>query len=265
MKIAIIGYGKMGHAVEKSAFERGHEVVCTIDAGQEDKFGSAEFRSADVAIEFTSPATAAANIVRSVKAGVPVVSGSTGWYGELPEVSAEVEKAGSGLLYASNFSIGVYVTRLVSDYLARLMEHLPEYDCLMNETHHVHKLDAPSGTAITLAEGIVKNCPRYKGYKGYDPVFVDPENADKTMEAAQKVAEEIGATPEDMIPVLSYRDGEVPGTHEIEWESAVDSITLVHEAKGRQGFALGAVTGAEWLNGRKGVYGIDDFMGELLK
>lgn len=259
MKIALIGYGKMGHAIEKMAVSRGHEIVSIIDAANMADFDSEAFASADVAIEFTTPATAADNVRKASAMKKPVVCGSTGWYAALPEVEKTVTDNGGALLASSNFSIGVYVTRLVSRQLAAIMSHLPQYAPSLTETHHIHKLDYPSGTALTMAADIVEADPRLKAYETLGQVTVSEEGA-KVERPAQPA---VGA--DHTLPVLAIRRGEVPGIHTVEWDSEVDTITLTHEAKSRDGFALGAVMAAEWIAGREGVFTIDDMMNDILK
>lgn len=258
MKIAIIGYGKMGHAIEKVALSRGHEIVAVIDAHNVDEIDSDLFATADAAIEFTTPATAAANVERAARRGVPVVCGSTGWYDRLSEVSKAVEEAGSALLTSSNFSIGVYVTRLVARKLAAIMGNLPQYTPELVETHHIHKLDYPSGTALTMAQDVVGADDRLTDYVAVGEVRVEDDNV-KTV-----APEGVDVAP-GTLPVLAIRRGEVPGIHTLSYDSEVDTITLTHEAKSRGGFALGAVMAAEWIAGRKGCFTIDDFMSDLLK
>ncbi len=259
MKLALIGYGKMGHAVERIARERGHEIVAVIDAGNIGDMDSEAFASAEAAIEFTTPSTAPANVEKAARRSVPVVCGSTGWYDSLPEVEKAVAEAGSALLASSNFSIGVYVTRLVSRQLAAIMGHLPQYRPELTETHHIHKLDYPSGTALTMARDIVEADGLLTGYRAVGEVRVDDEGV---RTAAPENAAEATATE---LPVLAIRRGEVPGIHTVAWDSDVDTITLTHEAKSRDGFALGAVMAAEWIAGRKGVFSIDDMMSDILK
>ena len=190
MKIALIGYGKMGHAIEQIALQRGHEIVSVIDVNNQEDFTSDAFKSADVAIEFSMPAVAMDNYRRAFAAGVPVVSGTTGWLEHLPEIK-EACKAGQTFFYASNFSLGVNIFFALNKYLAKIMNDFPAYDVRMVETHHVHKLDAPSGTAITLAEGLIDNIERKnKWVEGKDPA-------------------------EDEIGICSVREGEVPGIHTV--------------------------------------------------
>ena len=227
MKIALIGYGKMGHAIEQIALQRGHEIVSVIDVNNQEDFTSDAFKSADVAIEFSMPAVAMDNYRRAFAAGVPVVSGTTGWLEHLPEIK-EACKAGQTFFYASNFSLGVNIFFALNKYLAKIMNDFPAYDVRMVETHHVHKLDAPSGTAITLAEGLIDNI----------------ERKNKWVEGKEPAEDEIG--------ICSVREGEVPGIHTVIYESDVDTISITHDAKSRMGFALGAVIAAEFTCGKKG-------------
>ena len=242
MKIAIIGYGRMGHLIAKIAEDRGHKIVCTIDVDNTADFNSDAFRSADAAIEFTTPTTAVNNILACFAAGVPVVSGTTGWLDALPDLRDMCDKGKGTLLYGSNFSIGVNIFMAVNRYLAKVMNDFPEYSPSMTEIHHIHKLDHPSGTAITLAEDLVKETDRVKGW-------AEPEPG-KPVACNQ-------------LPIDHVREGEVPGTHIITWDSPVDSITITHEAKSREGFALGAVRAAEWIKGRKGFFTVADMLSDL--
>lgn len=235
MKIALIGYGKMGKEIEQIAIGRGHEIVSIIDLSNQEDFSSEAFKSADVAIEFTAPTVAYNNYIRAFNAGVKVVSGSTGWMDDHgDEIKDLCEKGGKTLFWASNFSLGVAIFSAVNKHLAKIMNQFPAYDVTMSETHHVHKLDAPSGTAITLAEGVLENLDR-KDYW---------------------VKEEAKATNE--LPIHSIREGEVPGIHSIRYESEADSITITHDAKNRKGFALGAVLAAEFTCGKQGFLGMSD-------
>ncbi|MDE6578107.1 MAG: 4-hydroxy-tetrahydrodipicolinate reductase [Muribaculaceae bacterium] len=242
MKLAIIGYGRMGHLIEKIALERGHKIVCIIDADNTDDFNSPEFKSADVAIEFTTPATAVDNILASFAAEVPVVVGTTGWNNSLPDIKDMCEKGRGTLLFASNFSIGVNIFMAVNRYLAKVMNDFPEYTPSMTEIHHIHKLDHPSGTAVTLADELVAEVDRLNKWEEPTP--------------GKKLSSKV-------LPVDHIREGEVPGTHIITWDSEVDSITLKHEAKSRVGFALGAVKAAEWLKGKKGFFTIADMLSDV--
>ena len=234
MKIALVGYGKMGKAIEQIARERGHEIVSIIDINNSQDFASEAFRSADVAIEFTSPSTAYGNYLKCFEAGVPVVSGTTGWLDKMPEIKRLCAEEGKTFFYASNFSIGVNIFFAVNKYLAKIMNHFPSYDVRMTEVHHVHKLDAPSGTAITLAEGILENIDRKERW---------------TLNTAEQ--------PTDLL-IQAIREGEVPGIHEIVYESDADKISIKHDAKSRAGFALGAVLAAEFTAGKKGFLGMND-------
>lgn len=235
MKIALIGYGKMGHAIEQIALQRGHEIVSVIDVNNQEDFMSDAFKSADVAIEFSMPAVAMDNYRRAFAAGVPVVSGTTGWLEHLPEIK-EACKAGQTFFYASNFSLGVNIFFALNKYLAKIMNDFPAYDVRMVETHHVHKLDAPSGTAITLAEGLIDNI----------------ERKNKWVEGKEPAEDEIG--------ICSVREGEVPGIHTVIYESDVDTISITHDAKSRMGFALGAVVAAEFTCGKKGFLTMQDML-----
>ena len=234
MKIALIGYGKMGKTIEQIALQRGHQIVSIIDINNTADFDSEAFRCADVAIEFTTPATALNNYMRCFAANVPVVSGTTGWLDHLDEVKAKCEQEGKTFFYASNFSVGVNIFFALNRYLAKVMNNFPAYDVRMTEVHHIHKLDAPSGTAITLAEGILEQIDRKERW---------------TLETAEQ--------PTDL-PIHAIREGEVPGIHEIVYESEADTISIKHDAKSRAGFALGAVIAAEFTAGKKGFLGMND-------
>ena len=247
MKIALIGYGKMGHMIEQIALERGHEIVSIIDIDNRGDFASEAFRSADVAIEFTTPQTAYDNYLQAFAAGVKVVSGSTGW---IPEHGEEVRRLcreeGHTLFWSSNFSLGVAIFGAVNRYLARIMSGFPAYDVKMEEVHHVHKLDAPSGTAITLAEDLIHAIGRKeKWVKG---TFTAPDGTVSGTEAC--------ATNE--LRIDSVRRGEVPGIHSVVYDSEADSITITHDAHNRKGFALGAVLAAEYTATHEGLLTMDD-------
>ena len=247
MKIALIGYGKMGKEIERIARSRGHEIVSIIDLDNQQDFESDAFRSADVAIEFTNPRAAYGNYLRAFRAGVKVVSGSTGWLDEHgDEVRRLCTDEGKTLFWSSNFSLGVAIFSAVNRYLARIMNQFPEYDVAMEETHHIHKLDAPSGTAITLAESIVQNLDRKTRWvKG---TLTAP---DGTLSGTTQCAP-------DELPVSSVRRDEVPGIHSIHYDSAADSITITHDAKNRNGFALGAVLAAEYTAQHTGMLTMED-------
>ena len=224
----------MGRMIEKIALDRGHEIVCKIDVDNQSDFGSAEFASADVAIEFTTPKTAVGNIERSFAAGVPVVCGTTGWLEQMDHIKDLCEQTKGALFYASNYSLGVNIFMAVNRYLAKIMNGFKQYDPTINEVHHIHKLDHPSGTAITLAEGIMSQLERKNAWT---------EEADA-----------------EGLLITHQREGEVPGIHTITWDSAEDTISMRHEAKGREGLALGAVAAAEWLAGRQGFYTMADML-----
>ena len=236
MNIALYGYGKMGQAIEQVALLRGHTVLLKVDHAN----AGTRPKGADVAIEFSRPEQALANMRLCLEAGVPVVVGTTGWYDELAAVKHLVAETKGALLWASNFSIGVNLFFKLNKYLASLMDGQANYAASIDETHHIHKLDAPSGTAITLARDLHIRSGRYTGWELQQP--------------------ECSAPALDKLPVTSHRIDEVPGTHEVIWESAEDKITIAHEAFGRQGFATGAVVAAEWLKGRTGLFTMDDVL-----
>jgi 4-hydroxy-tetrahydrodipicolinate reductase len=239
VKIGLFGYGKMGKTIEGIAQQQGSaEIVWKIDEFNRAEFDDARLRTADVAIEFTRPEAAFDNVMSCLRAGVPVVSGTTGWLDHLPEAQAFCQKQGGALLWASNFSIGVNLFFAVNRYVAALMDKRPEYAAALTETHHIHKLDAPSGTALTLALDLIEQTTRHTAWK------LAPEPA--------------GAGE---LPVTALREGEVPGTHTVAWHSAADSITLTHTAHSRAGFASGALLAARWLAGRKGVFSMNDVLG----
>ena len=270
MKIALIGYGKMGHMIEQIALERGHDIVCRIDIDNPQDFESEAFRSADVAIEFTAPSVAYGNVQRAFAAGVKVVSGSTGWFADhQEELRHQCEAEGRTLFWASNFSVGVAIFGAVNRYLARIMNLFPQYDVEMEETHHVHKLDHPSGTAITLAEQIIENHSRpTPGRPTPDP------SREGRGEAGAETAQGQESLPSrgdlegsegpgllshvGWLPIISYRRGEVPGIHTVRYDSEADLITITHDAHSRKGFALGAVLGAEYTAGHSGLLSMGD-------
>ena len=236
MKIALIGYGKMGRMIEEIALSRGHEIVSIIDIDNLADFESEAFASADVAIEFTNPTAAYGNYLRAWKAGVKVVSGSTGWMKEHgDDVRRACQTEGKTLFWASNFSIGVAIFSAVNRYLAKIMNQFPQYDVELEETHHVHKLDHPSGTAITLGEEIVAALDRKENW------------AEDTTDPA-------------LLRIDHIRRGEVPGIHTIRYDSDADMITISHDAHSRRGFALGAVLAAEYTNDHQGLLTISDMI-----
>ena len=233
MKIALIGYGKMGKMIEQIARDRGHEIVSIIDVDNQEDFESPEFASADVAIEFTAPQAAYGNYLKAWAKGVKVVSGSTGWMKEHGDEVRQACAEGKTLFWASNFSIGVAIFSAVNRYLARIMNQFPQYDVELEETHHVHKLDHPSGTAITLGEEIVKELDRKTGW-GEDTT--DPQ----------------------LLRIDHIRRGEVAGIHTIRYDSEADLITITHDAHSRKGFALGAVLAVEYTLEHSGLLTISD-------
>jgi 4-hydroxy-tetrahydrodipicolinate reductase len=237
MKIALIGYGKMGHEIEKIARERGHKIVSIIDINNQEDFDSTEFLfSTEVAIEFTCPETAFTNYQKCFERNIPVVAGTTGWLKHLDDVKKECKKNDQTFFYASNYSIGVNIFFAVNKYLAKIMNDFPQYDVRMEETHHIHKLDSPSGTGISLAEGILEHIDRKSQWK-----------------------EKTKGNADDLL-IHSIREGDVPGIHEIIYESEADMIRIKHDAKNRKGFALGAVLAAEFTKGKTGFLTMNDML-----
>lgn len=247
MKIALIGYGKMGHMIEEIALSRGHEIVSIIDLDNTGDFDSPAFKSADVAIEFTTPTAAYGNFLRAFRSGIKVVSGSTGWQKDHEaDVRRLCTEEGHTLFWASNFSLGVAVFRAVNRYLARLMNRFPEYDVSIEETHHVHKLDAPSGTAITLADDIARELDRKSGWE-----LGRFTHADGSVSGTEEL-------PAGRIRIDAVRRDEVPGIHTVAYDSAADRIAITHDAHNRRGFALGAVLAAEFTATHEGLLSTDD-------
>ena len=247
MKIALIGYGKMGKMIEQIAISRGHEIVSIIDVDNQQDFDSEAFASADVAIEFTAPQAAYGNYLKAFSKGVKVVSGSTGWMKEHgDDVRRMCAEEGKTLFWASNFSIGVAIFSAVNRYLAKIMNGFQQYGVEMEEVHHIHKLDHPSGTAITLADEVVDNIDRLNGW-AVGTVL----NPDGSIEGTKDV--EAGS-----LRIDSIRRGEVPGIHTIKYDSEADAITITHDAHSRQGFALGAVLAAEYTAEHTGLLTISD-------
>lgn len=233
MNIALIGYGKMGKEIEKIALKRNHTIVLKVDVDNKDTVTAADFKKADVAIEFTTPHTVLGNIKKCFDADVPIVVGTTGWYENFDKIKSEALKGNKTLFYATNYSLGVNLFFKVNKYLAELMNKYPDYEVSMEEIHHIHKLDKPSGTAITLAEQVITKLDR------------------KTKWSIDSVAS-------DILFIEDKREGEVPGTHIIKYHSAVDDIEIMHKAHNRQGFALGSVIAAEFVKGKKGVFNMED-------
>jgi 4-hydroxy-tetrahydrodipicolinate reductase len=237
MNIAIIGYGRMGHEIEAIAIKRGHTVNLIIDLDNAGDLNSENLKAVDVAIEFSLPATAFDNVTRCLENGIPVVSGTTGWTENYARACEICRKNNTAFIQSSNFSIGVNLLFRLNAELAKQMEHYRDYKVSVEEIHHTKKLDAPSGTAITLASGIISNHP------DYDKWHLGTEGADRS------------------IGINAIREGMVPGTHTVRWDSGIDVISLRHEARNRQGFALGAVIAAEFISTRKGVFTMNDVMG----
>ncbi|MBE0650566.1 MAG: 4-hydroxy-tetrahydrodipicolinate reductase [Bacteroidales bacterium] len=239
MKVVISGYGKMGKTIESICRERGHEIIAVLDNEKDWKQLKDCSASDTVVIDFSMPAVAVDNLFRSFSLGLNVVTGTTGWYDRLEEVKSVCNENGTALMYSPNFSLGVNVLFYVNKILANVMSKIGSYRGKLNEIHHIHKLDAPSGTALRLVQDILKENKALSRW-----VESESNNADE-------------------FPVLSFREGEVPGIHEIVYESEADVLTLKHEAKNRKGFALGAVLAAEFLNGRQGIYTMEDYLKTL--
>jgi 4-hydroxy-tetrahydrodipicolinate reductase len=236
MKIALLGYGKMGKEIEKIALEREHEIILRIDETNQADLNKENLSKADVAIDFSIPGAAYNNILKCFEADTPIVCGTTGWLDKFEEIHTNAQENNKGFFYASNFSIGVNVFFKVNQFLARIMNKTSEYEVSMEEIHHIHKLDAPSGTAITLAEGIISEIEQKKGW-----LLDKPSNTSD-------------------IGIKAIREKEVPGTHRIKYDSEVDYINIEHVAKSRKGFAMGAVLAAEYINGKKGYHTMDDLL-----
>jgi len=236
MKIALIGYGKMGKEIEKIALDRGHEIGLKIDVTNPEDLTVDNLRNADVAIEFTIPTSAPDNYKLCFEAGIPVVSGTTGWLEKMAEIQDICKQKNGTFLYASNFSLGVNIFFEVNKKLAALMANSNEYKVEMKEIHHTQKLDAPSGTAITLAQGIIENIPTKKSW------INQATDSDEEVE------------------IISEREGQVPGTHIIRYDSEVDYIEITHCAKNRKGLAFGAVLAAEFSSDKKGILTMKDLL-----
>ena len=241
MRIAILGYGKMGRIIEQFATERGHEIVLKVNVDNTEDLTLANLKKADVAIDFSTPDSALSNIELCFDAGVPVVVGTTGWYGHLQTVKNKCVEGNNTLLYASNFSIGVNVFFFVNKVLAKIMNRYPQYEVQVEEIHHTQKLDSPSGTAMTIAEGILSELDR----------------KDEWVNELIGSGEEFIVKPDQLL-IESHRIENVPGTHTVIYSSEVDDIEFKHKAHSRAGFALGAVLAAEWLQDKTGFYNITD-------
>lgn len=237
MKIALIGYGKMGKAIEALAVEKGHQIVLRIDIENAADFSKENIAKADVAIEFTGPHSAFGNVMKCLEFGIPVVCGSTGWLADWEIVTAFCHEKGGTLLYASNYSIGVNLFFELNKQLARLMNGHPDYDVTLREIHHTQKKDAPSGTAITLAEQILEN-----------------------ISTKHRWVNQPASLPEEL-SIISERTDPAPGTHSVTYHSAIDDIEIIHTAHNRIGFAGGAVLAAEFASSKKGVFSMKDVLG----
>ncbi|ANE50034.1 4-hydroxy-tetrahydrodipicolinate reductase [Flavisolibacter tropicus] len=239
MRIALIGYGKMGQLIEEIALEKGHTITLRISEDNLNDFTAANLADTDVAIEFTAPHAAYDNVKKCIDFGVPVVCGSTGWNAQLPEMKEYCQSKGGAFLHSSNFSIGVNIFFEVNSLLAKLMAKQPSYEVAVKEIHHTHKKDAPSGTAVTIAEQILQHITR-------------KQNWVNTAEAAS-----------NELSIVSERIDPAPGTHEVKYTSEIDDIEIIHTAHNRKGFASGAVLAAEFLKGKKGVFNMKDVLSEL--
>lgn len=237
MKIGLLGYGKMGKTIEEIALERGHEIVWKVNKENRNTLNASQVRLADVVIEFSRPEFAVENILFCAENNVPVVVGTTGWYNEFNTVSSSIKEHDAALFYATNFSIGVNLFWNLNKKLAMLMNQNPQYKASIEEIHHIHKLDEPSGTGITTAQGLIENHDAYSKW-------------------------ELNEAMDETLPIYSFREGEVPGTHRVIWKSEEDKIVLEHEAFGRKGFATGAVLAAEWICGKKGVFTMNDMLSD---
>jgi 4-hydroxy-tetrahydrodipicolinate reductase len=236
MKIALVGYGKMGRMIEEIAIDRGHEIVLKIDVNNQNDFNKENLSKANVAIEFTTPDSAFENVTKCLEYDTPVVTGSTGWNNKLEEAKAICREKNGSLLQTSNFSIGVNIFFEVNKLLARLMASQPEYDVMLREIHHTAKKDAPSGTAVSLAEQVLANLPHKKSW-----INEAPQN-------------------EEQLSIISERIDPAPGTHYVKYSSEVDDIEIIHTAHSRKGFALGAVLAAEYIHNKKGVFSMKDVL-----
>ncbi len=237
MNIALIGYGKMGKAIEEIALERGHNIVLRITSANRHEMDKAHLQNADVAIEFTNPEAARDNVSTVLNTGVPVVCGTTGWNEGLDHAKMRTLDNKTAFLQTSNFSVGVNIFFEVNKLLASLMNDQPSYNVSIEETHHTQKKDAPSGTAITLAEQILENLPRKKHWT--------KDNTDNA----------------EAFPIVAHRTENVPGTHNVKYSSEIDDIEIIHTAHSRKGFALGAVLAAEFIVGKQGIFTMQDVLG----
>ncbi|MBL4675659.1 MAG: 4-hydroxy-tetrahydrodipicolinate reductase [Mucilaginibacter sp.] len=243
MKIALLGYGKMGKMIEQIAISRQHEIVLKIDRDNTDELTAENLQKADVAIEFSTPSTVLSNIELCFSAGVPIVVGTTGWHNEMEQIKEQCEFNKASLIYGTNFSVGVNIFFHVNKLLARIMNNYPYYEVQVEEIHHTQKLDSPSGTAITIAEGIIDNLEAKQNWKN---VLVGDDHPNTEV------------TPANEVLIESLRIESVPGTHTVIYDSEVDTIEFKHTAHNRNGFALGAVLAAEWIKDKKGFHSIEE-------
>lgn len=243
MNIALLGYGKMGKKIEELATAKGHRIILKVNTSNQEELTDEALAQTDVAIEFSNPSSAVRNITMCIDNQVPVVSGTTGWLDDYEKIASYCKIKNSAFFYASNFSIGVYMFRKISQQLAEMMNHHMNYKVKMTEVHHTQKLDAPSGTAITLAEDVLQRMNRLDNWHLTDSDSPAPSQDSSTD-----------------IPITAERIDHVPGTHCIEWTSEIDTISIEHIAHSREGFAQGALTAAEWILGKKGVFGMEEMM-----
>jgi len=252
MRIALLGYGKMGKAVEKIAIAKNHEIVYKVDLENSYDFMPLSLNNVDVAIDFSMPSAAAENIHKCFDAHVPIIVGTTGWYDSFNEIKIRCESEKQSMVYSTNFSIGVNLFFKLNKILAQMMMHFEDYDVYIDEVHHTQKKDYPSGTALTLSKSILDNYKRKKEIKGR--LIFDPNQPLQS------------GKPHELI-IDCYREGDVTGIHRVNYKSMIDSISIKHEANSRYGFAKGALLAAEWIIGKKGLYTMDDILNldEILK
>jgi 4-hydroxy-tetrahydrodipicolinate reductase len=251
MKIALFGYGKMGKEIEQIALQRGHQIALKLNGNNISTITKDNLQKCDAAIEFSTPQSAVTNILLCFESGIPVVVGTTGWNEKIDDVRKKCIDRDGSLFYASNFSIGMNIFFKVNELLAKMMDHYADYDVSLEETHHIHKTDTPSGTAITLAKQIIEQVKRKKKYVSTSFPYITPQTA-ATLAPAIGLPEELR--------IISKRIDEVPGTHSVKYVSAIDDIEIIHTAHNRKGFASGAVLAAEFLKDKKGIYGMNDLM-----
>ena len=235
LKVGLLGYGKMGQAIESIALEKGMDIVWRITKANRHELTNARIQEVDVVIEFSRPESAFDNVMQCLESGIPVVCGSTGWQDRLGQAQSFCQQQQGAMIWASNFSIGVNLFFAINQYVAKMMAARAEYSPHVTEIHHIHKLDAPSGTAVTILDQLLASMNQYDGWQ------LEPAASD-----AGKIS------------VTAIREGEVPGTHQVRWSSSTDEIIITHKAQSRQGFAMGAVLAAQWIVGKQGVFGMED-------